>query len=142
MRTTIYAMIAIGAIFTLLGCGGDTAAPRVANQPVTQKPAVPAPTEDSPAASTATDAASDEVAAERAKLSVEDRVLVDAQEWCVVNSKGRLGSMGQPVKLILKGQPVFLCCSSCKKKAEADPDKTLAKLDDLKRKKSPKSQKG
>ena len=83
-----------------------------------------------------------QVAAERAKLSADDRDLVDAQEWCVVNNEGRLGSMGQPVKLIIKGQPVFLCCSGCRKKAEADPDKTLAKLDELKRKKASKSQKG
>lgn len=76
-----------------------------------------------------------DVADERAKLSAEDRLLVDAQEWCVVSTDERLGSMGPPVKLTIKGQPVFLCCKGCQKKAEADPDKTIAKLEELKAKK-------
>jgi hypothetical protein len=76
----------------------------------------------------------DEVAAERAKLSPGDRASVEAQEWCVVQTDERLGAMGAPIKLDVKGQTVFVCCKSCKKKAEADPDKTLAKLDELKAK--------
>ena len=76
----------------------------------------------------------DDVAAERAKLSPDDRALVEAQEWCVVNGDERLGSMGPPLKLDIKGQPVFVCCKGCKKKAEADPDKTLAKAEELKAK--------
>ena len=76
----------------------------------------------------------DEVAAERAKLSPEDRALVEAQEWCVVQTDERLGSMGPPIKLDIKGQPVFICCKGCKKKAERDPDATLAKLAELKAK--------
>jgi hypothetical protein len=73
----------------------------------------------------------DEVAAERAKLSAEDRALVEAQEWCVVSSDERLGSMGPPIKLTIKGEPVFVCCKGCQKKAEANPDKTLAKVEEL-----------
>lgn len=76
----------------------------------------------------------DEVAAERAKLLPADRALVEAQEWCVVSSDERLGSMGPPIKLDIKGNPVFLCCKGCKKRAEADPDKTLAKVEELKAK--------
>lgn len=76
----------------------------------------------------------DEVAAERAKLAPDERALVEAQEWCVVSTEERLGSMGAPIKLDIKGQPVFLCCKGCKKKAEADPDKTLAKVEELKAK--------
>ena len=76
----------------------------------------------------------DEVSAERAKLSPEDRALVEAQEWCAVSTDERLGSMGPPIKLDIKGQPVFVCCKGCKKKAEADPDKTLAKVAELKEK--------
>jgi hypothetical protein len=40
--------------------------------------------------------------------------------------------MGPPVKLVIKGQPVFLCCGGCEKKALANPDKTLAKVEELK----------
>lgn len=78
----------------------------------------------------------DEVAEERAKLSPDDRKLVEAQEWCVVSDDERLGSMGAPIKLMIKETPVFVCCKGCKKKAESDPDKTLAKLAELKVKKA------
>jgi hypothetical protein len=74
------------------------------------------------------------VAAERAKLDPADRALVESQEWCVVSTDERLGSMGPPLKLDIKGQSVFVCCKGCKKKAEADPDKTLAKVEELKAK--------
>ena len=50
------------------------------------------------------------VRAERAKLDPEDRALVDAQEWCVVEPTERLGSMGPPIKVDIRGQAVFLCC--------------------------------
>lgn len=71
------------------------------------------------------------VQAQRGKLTAEDRPLVDAQEWCVVNTDERLGSMGPPVKIEVGGQPVFLCCAGCKRSALADPDKTLAKVREL-----------
>ena len=80
--------------------------------------------------------AADEVAAERAKLSPDDRALVDAQEWCAVSTDERLGAMGPPLKLDIKGQPVFVCCKGCKRKAEADPEKTLKAVADLKAKKA------
>ena len=76
----------------------------------------------------------DEVALERANLSPEDRKLVEAQEWCVISSEKKLGSMGAPIKLDIKGQPVFVCCAGCKRKAQADPDATLAKVAELKAK--------
>lgn len=79
-------------------------------------------------------AAKDDVAAERAKLSAEDRALVEAQEWCVISDDERLGSMGAPIKLMIKDQAVFICCAGCKRKAESDPEKTLAKLAELKEK--------
>ena len=47
----------------------------------------------------------------------------------------RLGSMGPPLKLDIDGQPVFVCCAGCKKKALADPKATLAKVAELKAKK-------
>lgn len=107
----------------LLGCSSGT---DKTPAPKTQKPV---------AATKAETSADDDVKAERAKLSPEDRSLVEAQEWCVISNDERLGSMGAPVKLMIKGQPVFLCCKGCQKKAEADPDKTLAKLEELKTKK-------
>jgi hypothetical protein len=97
-----------------------------------------APAEDKAAKTTAKDSDSEEaeVLAARATLSAEDRKLVDAQEWCVVsNDRLGSGSMGVPIKLMIKDQPVFICCGGCKPEANADPDKTLAKLEKLKDKK-------
>ena len=81
-------------------------------------------------------APADEISAERAKLAPEDRALVDAQEWCVISTDERLGSMGPPLKLSIKRQPVFVCCKGCVRRAEADPDKTLATAAELKAKRA------
>lgn len=81
------------------------------------------------------------IKAVREKLSPEDRKLVDAQEWCVINNDEHLGGMGAPVKLTIKGEPVFICCKSCQKEAQADPEKTLAKVKELKAKKAAESKK-
>jgi len=77
---------------------------------------------------------SDEVTAERNKLSPADRALVDAQEWCVISDEQELGAMKAPIKLDIGGQPVFICCAGCKRKAEANPEATLAKVAELKTK--------
>ena len=69
-----------------------------------------------------------------AKLPPEDRKLAEEQKYCVIEDDNRLGEMGVPVKLMIKGQPVFICCKGCRKQAEADPDKTLAKVKELKAK--------
>jgi hypothetical protein len=74
----------------------------------------------------------DEIKAARDKLSPDDRKLVDAQEFCAVQTDSRLGEMGVPVKVMVKDQLVFLCCKSCQKKALADPAKTLASVEELK----------
>jgi multidrug efflux pump subunit AcrA (membrane-fusion protein) len=68
-----------------------------------------------------------------AKLSPADRSAVEAQGYCPVLTDNRLGSMGKPVKVLVKGQPVFLCCKGCVNKALADPARTLAKIEEAKR---------
>lgn len=73
------------------------------------------------------------IAANLAKLSPEDRKLAEAQKLCV-EEDNPLGAMGVPVKIMLKGQPVFVCCKGCVEKAQEDPDKTLAKVKELKAK--------
>jgi uncharacterized protein (TIGR03000 family) len=74
------------------------------------------------------------IAAALAELPEEDRKLATEQRVCVVQSQTPLGAMGPPLKMTLKGQPVFLCCEDCAEKARKDPDKTLAKLKELKAK--------
>jgi hypothetical protein len=76
----------------------------------------------------------DEIKAALAKLDPKDSQLAEAQKFCAVQNDNRLGSMGTPVKVMVKDQPVFLCCKSCQKKALADPDKTLTKVKELKAK--------
>lgn len=73
-----------------------------------------------------------EMKAVLAKLSPEDRFLAQAQTFCPVQKDNFLGSMGAPVKLVVKGQPVFLCCQSCQERALVNPDQTLAKVEQLK----------
>ena len=72
------------------------------------------------------------IAAALAKLSAADRKLAEAQRFCVVEEENLLGSMGKPVKLVIEGQPVFLCCAGCEDAAKADPKRILAKAKDLK----------
>jgi hypothetical protein len=75
-----------------------------------------------------------DIKANLAKLSAEDRKLAEAQKWCVIEDDNRLGEMGVPIKLLVKDQPVFICCKGCKDQALKDADKTLAKVKELKAK--------
>ena len=62
-----------------------------------------------------------------AKLSAADRTLADRQKVCPVTDMP-LGSMGTPVKVSVKGRPVFVCCEGCRERLLAEPAKYLAKL--------------
>lgn len=66
-----------------------------------------------------------------AKLPQEVRRIAEAQRFCPVLNENRLGSMGEPVKLIIADRPVFLCCEGCRKAALKDPKATLAAVDKL-----------
>jgi len=70
--------------------------------------------------------------AELAKLPMEERMAAEAQKYCAINTQGFLGSMGAPIKLVLDGKPVYLCCNNCTAKAQANPAATLAKVEELK----------
>jgi membrane fusion protein, copper/silver efflux system len=61
------------------------------------------------------------------QLPEADRKLAIAQRICPVTG-ALLGSMGVPVKITLRDQPVFLCCQGCVAKAKRSPDETLKKL--------------
>jgi hypothetical protein len=66
-----------------------------------------------------------------AALAPSDRVLAESQRFCPVLPSSRLGSMGTPVKLDVGGEPVFVCCSGCKKKALSNPAETLTTVKQL-----------
>lgn len=61
------------------------------------------------------------------KLPAEDRKLALAQKICPVTGEA-LGSMGVPVKIMLRNRPVFLCCHGCQHAAQQKPDEMLNKL--------------
>jgi membrane fusion protein, copper/silver efflux system len=75
------------------------------------------------------------VKANLAKLSPEDRKLAEAQGYCPNVDDNRLGAMGPPLKVLVKGQPVFICCKACLEAIQQNPDQTLAKVEQLKTKK-------
>jgi uncharacterized protein (TIGR03000 family) len=81
------------------------------------------------------------IAAALAKLPAEDRKRAEQQRFCAVQPDNPLGALGPPVKVTIKGQPVFLCCKDCAEQARKDPDKTLARLEELKKKKAEKARK-
>jgi len=72
-----------------------------------------------------------EVTEALASLSDGDRALAQSQKFCAVQTDSLLGSMGTPIKIDIKGQPVFLCCKGCKTKAMNDPEATLAAVAEL-----------
>ena len=72
------------------------------------------------------------VTAALAKLPPEDRAVAAAQKFCPVLEGSRLGSMGVPVKVVLDGQPVFLCCAGCVDEAKSEPEKFRKRAEELK----------
>jgi hypothetical protein len=50
-------------------------------------------------------------------------------DTCVVSGE-KLGAMGAPFVVTVKGREVRLCCSGCKAKLEASPDEYIKKIDD------------
>jgi Cu/Ag efflux protein CusF len=65
-------------------------------------------------------------------LSAEDRKIAEWQRECP--NGGPLGLMGVPIKLTVKGQPVFICCEHCKEDVEKNPDDMLKRVADSKKK--------
>lgn len=68
------------------------------------------------------------------KLPPQDRKLAETQKFCVIHKKNLLGSMGVPHKVMIQGQPVFLCCEGCEDDAAANPGQTLKDLKKLRQK--------
>jgi Cu(I)/Ag(I) efflux system membrane fusion protein len=66
-----------------------------------------------------------------AKLSAADRALASRQRFCAVLTRNPLGSMGAPIKLVLSGRPVFLCCEGCRAEAMKNPEETLRQVSAL-----------
>lgn len=122
-------LLVLAGFLTLFGCG-----PGVAREPQGTKKADAKAAEDKELEA--------EVKASLAKLGPDDRKLAEAQRWCAVEDDHRLGVMGPPFKVMVKGQPVFLCCKGCRKLAESEPEATLTKVKELKAKAKAEKAKG
>ncbi len=77
-----------------------------------------------------TRALSDEDRQNIARLAAGDRERALAQRLCPVSGEP-LGSMGVPIKVVLKGRAAFLCCKGCENQAKSDPDRFLKKLAEM-----------
>jgi hypothetical protein len=86
-----------------------------------------APTPPAPA-----DAAEEEIKAYLAQLGSEDQSLAEKQKYCAVMPQIRLGEMGAPYKVTIKGETAFVCCKKCFRDAKNDPEKALEQLKELK----------
>jgi len=64
-----------------------------------------------------------------------DKAVIAAQvkhyplDTCIVATKSKLGSMGDPDQVVIANRLVQFCCAGCRKKFFADPAAHLAKLD-------------
>jgi YHS domain-containing protein len=104
------AALAVVGAFALVGCSSKPAAAPAANdKAVTETSATAMPDGFD-------------------KLSAADQVAALAQKVCPVSGE-KLGEMGTPIKITVKGRDVFLCCPSCKEDLLKDPEKYFAKLD-------------
>lgn len=69
-----------------------------------------------------------DVAANLAKLSIDDRTAAEKQRVCPVSDEP-LGSMGTPIKMEVNGKSVFICCDGCREKLMANSERFLEKLE-------------
>ncbi len=73
------------------------------------------------------DDSSAEVLAALSQLPEADRRLAERQRICPVTELP-LGSMGLPIKVDVRGTPVFICCEGCRDSLLDEPEKHLARL--------------
>jgi Cu(I)/Ag(I) efflux system membrane fusion protein len=62
-----------------------------------------------------------------ANLSESDRASAMKQHMCPVSGE-MLGVMGEPIKVTVNDQEVWICCSDCEKDLLANPDEYLKKV--------------
>ena len=123
MKTISYVGFAALLIATLSGLSRQAAAQ---TQTIQLRPAASAAGQRSPAVKNEEES---RIQANLGRLSPEDQQIAKEQGYCPIMTKNRLGIMGAPVKVMVKGQAVFLCCKGCAAKAQANPDQTLANVE-------------
>lgn len=84
-----------------------------------QKPVAKKPVQAAPAAAAKAPSDADIIAQQLPSYPLDT---------CPISGE-KLGSMGDPVDLVVEGRLVRLCCGGCKKKVLADPAAAIAKID-------------
>ncbi len=112
--------------------GKDGAAGSVPSPEPAANPGAAANPEATPKTSAVTLTA-DEIASINELADKDDAKVALAQMVCPVgeDEEGKpnhLGGMGKPIKEVVDGKPVFLCCKGCLSDFKADPKKYLSKL--------------
>jgi Cu(I)/Ag(I) efflux system membrane fusion protein len=121
-------IVVLGALAATSGCGssGREQPPR---RPPSRVGAQEKTSQADKTAGGADSAAAGAAAIEGLKeLSAEDRVAAKKQQICPVTG-ALLGTMGEPYKMKVQNQTVFLCCEGCKDAILRNPDKYLEKLE-------------
>lgn len=127
MRSTVGASMLAALLLGIAGCR-DAAT----SNPVASKQSSDAPAE----AKKTPEEEEREVQKNFARLSPEDRKLAEEQRYCPIMGT-RLGTdsdRGEARKIILKGEPLFICCHDCEEQAMLQPARTLARVKELKEK--------
>ena len=75
-----------------------------------------------------------DIRASLAQLSPEDQQLAEQQKYCPMMEGVRLGEMGRPYKVTVQGVSMFVCCKSCVRAAQNEPDRALANIRDVRTK--------
>jgi YHS domain-containing protein len=113
---TVAGFVLLTSLFVFAGCSQE--------QP--KAPSTPSPEQKAADQGPAADKSTEDLPGLK-DLSPEDLAAAKKQEVCPVTGE-KLGSMGKPYKVTVKGQTVFLCCDGCEEAITKDPDKYLAKL--------------
>jgi Cu(I)/Ag(I) efflux system membrane fusion protein len=109
------------------GSGRSTAAPAQPSAPAAERPNKTADVPAAGAARPEAKALSPKALENIARLSKADQALALAQKRCPITD-APLGGMGVPVKVLIKGQTVFLCCPGCEEDAKAEAEEVLKKV--------------
>jgi hypothetical protein len=73
----------------------------------------------------------EEIRVNLARLGPEDQQLAVQQKYCPMMKGVRLGEMGPPCKVTVKGVAVFVCCENCARAALDDPEAASTRIQEL-----------
>jgi YHS domain-containing protein len=66
------------------------------------------------------------------KLAEKDRKLALAQRLCPITGE-KLGSMGKPYKMSIRGRTLYLCCEGCQEEVKRHTEVAFEKIDGARR---------